>query len=34
MKLFKNNTMTLITDLRNIGPEINNTDFVAIACVD
>lgn len=34
MKLFKNNTMTLITDLRAIGPEINNTDFVAIACVD
>ena len=34
MKLFKNNTMTLITDPRAIGPEINNTDFVAIACIN
>lgn len=34
MKLFKNNTMTLIVDPRAIGPEINNMDFVAVACVN
>lgn len=33
MSLFKNNTMTLITNENMLGPEINNNDFVTIACV-
>lgn len=31
--MFKNNTMTVVTDLNTIGPDINNIDFVSIAAV-
>ena len=31
--MFNNHSMTLITDLRVLGPEINNKDFLAIAAI-
>ena len=31
--MFNNNSMTVVTDLRVIGPEINNVDFISIAAV-
>ena len=31
--MFNNHTMSVITDLRALGPEINNTDFLAIAAI-
>ena len=31
--MFNNHTMSIVTDLRVLGPEINNTDFIAIAAI-
>ena len=31
--MFNNHAMTMVTDLRVLGPEINNADFVAIAAI-
>lgn len=33
MSIFTNHTMSMITDPNLIGPEINNVDFVTVACV-
>ena len=33
MSLFKNNIMSLVTDPSFLGPEINNSDYVSVACV-
>ena len=33
MSLFKNNIMSLVTNPSFLGPEINNSDYVSVACV-
>ena len=31
--MFNNHTMSIITDLRQVGPEINDKDFMILAAI-